>query len=171
MLAGPNGSRGRAVRAAGRPRARHQRRRLADRIHSHEELDPVDLAPAQSTISISPPPATTAAAVVEPTPAAADDSAATPSSTSTAGKTASPRRTTEGDADAPAPDDLPPILTADELTGLLRLERKAVYAALERGEIPGARRIGRAWRISRDAVLQWLAEGRGGVTPKGRKTR
>jgi len=40
-------------------------------------------------------------------------------------------------------DELPEVLTADELAILLRVDRKSAYAALARGEIPGARRIGR----------------------------
>lgn len=53
------------------------------------------------------------------------------------------------------------VLTVDELAALLRLDRKSAYAAIARGEIPGVRRIGRALRASRTAVLQWLAEGQG----------
>jgi excisionase family DNA binding protein len=48
------------------------------------------------------------------------------------------------------------ILTVDELAALLRVERKTVYAAITRGDIPGVRRVGRSIRISRDAVLDWL---------------
>ena len=60
---------------------------------------------------------------------------------------------TDGGRQAP---DLPPILTVDELADFLRLNRKTVYEAVSRGEIPGVRRIGHTFRISRDAVLQWL---------------
>jgi len=49
-----------------------------------------------------------------------------------------------------------PILTVDELAALLRVERKTIYAAITRGDIPGVRRVGRSIRISRDAVLDWL---------------
>jgi excisionase family DNA binding protein len=47
------------------------------------------------------------------------------------------------------------VLTVDEVAALLRLNRKTVYEALARGEIP-ARRIGTTYRISRAAVLEWL---------------
>jgi excisionase family DNA binding protein len=60
---------------------------------------------------------------------------------------------------AVAPAELPPTITVDELAVLLRVERKSAYAAVARGEIPGVRRIGRAIRICRDAVLQWLRQG------------
>ena len=51
----------------------------------------------------------------------------------------------------------PPVLTVDELAALLRVNRKTVYAALSRGSIPGAKRIGATYRIHRDALLEWLA--------------
>lgn len=53
-------------------------------------------------------------------------------------------------------NELPPILTVEELAKLLRLNRKTAYAAVARGEIPGARRVGRTVRICRDTVLDWL---------------
>ena len=58
----------------------------------------------------------------------------------------------------------PSVLTVDELAALLRVNRKTVYDALARGEIPGARRIGRRYRILRDRVLEWLATGQGRVS-------
>jgi excisionase family DNA binding protein len=59
--------------------------------------------------------------------------------------------------------DLSPILTVEELAHFLRLNRKTVYEAVSRGEIPGVRRIGHTFRVSRDAVMQWLARSPGGV--------
>ncbi len=59
----------------------------------------------------------------------------------------------------PARMSLPEVLTVDELAALLRVERKTVYAAIARGDVPGARRVGTRLRISRDAVLRWLADG------------
>jgi excisionase family DNA binding protein len=65
------------------------------------------------------------------------------------------------DGSATAGAGLPPILTVDELAGLLRVNRKTAYAAISAGEIPGARRIGGSIRVHRDTVLDWLAgEGR-----------
>ena len=55
---------------------------------------------------------------------------------------------------------LPPVLTVDELAAFLRVDRKTVYAQIDRGEIPGTRRVGRVIRVSRDAVLEWLRQGR-----------
>ena len=57
---------------------------------------------------------------------------------------------------------LPDVLTADDLALLLRVDRKTVYEAARRGQIPGARRVGaRVLRWSRDVVLEWLRSGQG----------
>jgi excisionase family DNA binding protein len=55
--------------------------------------------------------------------------------------------------------ELPAVLTVEEVASLLRVDRKTAYAAVVRGEVPGVRRLGRCIRISRDAVLRWLADG------------
>jgi excisionase family DNA binding protein len=65
---------------------------------------------------------------------------------------------------APGAGRFPAILTVDELATLLRVERKTAYAAIARGDIPGIRRVGRAIRVSRDAVLEWFAQGQGRVS-------
>jgi excisionase family DNA binding protein len=62
------------------------------------------------------------------------------------------------------------VLTVEELAALLRVNRKTVYDALARGEIPGARRIGATYRILRVAVLRWLADGQGRA-PRSRSVR
>lgn len=68
------------------------------------------------------------------------------------------------DAEVQCLAELPRILTVPELAKLLRVDRKTVYEALAAGEIPGARRIGpRVYRICRDTVVTWLADGRGRV--------
>jgi len=61
---------------------------------------------------------------------------------------------------------LPPVLTIPEVAKLLRLSRGAAYMAAARGHIPGVVRVGKALRVSRDAVLEWLSQG--GVPPKRR---
>jgi excisionase family DNA binding protein len=66
--------------------------------------------------------------------------------------------------------DLPLILTADEAAGLLRVDRKTVYGLIARGEMPGARRLGRAVRIHRDTMLTWMAHGQGRA-PRSRGSR
>lgn len=52
-------------------------------------------------------------------------------------------------SEEPSSPDLPPILTVDELAVLLRVNRKTAYDAISEGRIPGARRVGRAIRVSR----------------------
>lgn len=63
---------------------------------------------------------------------------------------------------------LPTVLSVDELAVLLRLERKTVYAAIRRREIPGVRRFGRVIRVCRSTVIDWLANGQGSV-PRSRR--
>jgi excisionase family DNA binding protein len=53
-------------------------------------------------------------------------------------------------------DDLPLVLTVDELSRLLRVNRNTVYELFHRGEIPGGQKVGRSIRFSRDTVVQWL---------------
>ncbi len=60
------------------------------------------------------------------------------------------------------------VLTVDELASLLRVNRKTCYAAIGRGEIPGARRIGTTIRISRSRVMRWLEEGGAGARREAR---
>lgn len=43
--------------------------------------------------------------------------------------------------------ELPRVLTPEELAGILRLRKRSVYEAINRGDIPGVRRIGRKIRI------------------------
>lgn len=55
------------------------------------------------------------------------------------------------------PSSLPEIVTVETLAAFLGVNRKTIYSAIDRGELPGARRVGRAIRIYRNAVLAWLA--------------
>lgn len=62
----------------------------------------------------------------------------------------------------PAPEleeDEHDVLTADEVAELLRVDRKSIYAAVARGEVPGVLRLGRLIRFSRSVVLRWVREG------------
>jgi excisionase family DNA binding protein len=61
-----------------------------------------------------------------------------------------------------AGNSLPPVLTVEEVADLMRVDRKTAYAAIAAGGVPGARRVGRCIRVSRDVLLRWLAEGQGG---------
>lgn len=55
------------------------------------------------------------------------------------------------------PSALPPILKAEEVAALLRINRKTLYEAVLRDEIPGMIRVGRCLRFHRDEVLRWLS--------------
>jgi excisionase family DNA binding protein len=56
-------------------------------------------------------------------------------------------------------DSLPFFVTVEEAAELLRLDRKTVYAMIKRGELPGARRFGRTYRIHLPTLLEWFAAG------------
>ena len=49
------------------------------------------------------------------------------------------------------------VMTADEIAKLLRVDRKTVYEAAQRGELPH-RRLGRRLLFERGAVLRWLRQ-------------
>lgn len=66
----------------------------------------------------------------------------------------------------PAP--LPSILKAEEVAALLRINRKTLYEAVQRDEIPGAFRVGRCLRFHTDAVLGWLSPNQRAVLSSGR---
>ncbi len=51
---------------------------------------------------------------------------------------------------------LPLLLTVDEAASLLRTTRRAVYAMLERGQLPGVTRIGRRVLFRSADLLDWL---------------
>jgi excisionase family DNA binding protein len=53
-------------------------------------------------------------------------------------------------------DVSPEVLTAEQLAELLQVDAKTVRALAACGELPG-RKLGRNWRFSRRAVLDWLA--------------
>jgi excisionase family DNA binding protein len=50
------------------------------------------------------------------------------------------------------------VLTAAEAARLLRVGESTVRELAARGELPG-RRVGRSWRFSRRALLDWLGAG------------
>jgi excisionase family DNA binding protein len=52
----------------------------------------------------------------------------------------------------------PLLLTVDETADLLRTTRKAVYALIERRQIPGVTRLGRRVLVRSDELLDWLRQ-------------
>ena len=55
---------------------------------------------------------------------------------------------------------LPMYLTADETADLLRTTRKAIYAMVERGQLPGVTRVGRRILMRSCDMLNWLNQKR-----------
>ncbi len=74
----------------------------------------------------------------------------------TAEPTPLPTRPSSATKDADTLSRLPTFMTVDELAALLRMNRKSVYEAINAGQIPGAHRLGRTIRITRDTVVSWL---------------
>ncbi len=58
------------------------------------------------------------------------------------------------------PNALPSFLTVDETAEVLRTTRRAVYALVERGQLPGVTRIGRRVLVRADDLLDWLDRSR-----------
>ena len=58
----------------------------------------------------------------------------------------------------PGFDALPLFLQVEEVAELLRVSRKAIYAMVERNEIPGVTKLGRRLRFRRDALEAWLID-------------
>ena len=50
----------------------------------------------------------------------------------------------------------PTLLLVGEVATLLRTSPKAVYAMVERGQLPGVVRLGRRVLVQRVDLLQWL---------------
>jgi excisionase family DNA binding protein len=56
--------------------------------------------------------------------------------------------------------DLPVLLTVEEAASLLRTTRKAIYAMVERKQLPGVIRLGRRVLIRTDVLLNSLSQSR-----------
>jgi excisionase family DNA binding protein len=63
-------------------------------------------------------------------------------------------------AQKPQNSDLPPLLTVDDVAGLLRTTRHAIYAMVERDQLPRPLRVGRRLLLRRDELLDWLDQKR-----------
>ena len=55
---------------------------------------------------------------------------------------------------------LPVLLTVDDAAGLLRTTRRAIYAMIERRQLPGVIRIRRRVLLRADDLLHWLDQKR-----------
>ena len=61
--------------------------------------------------------------------------------------------------------DLPVLLTVDDAASLLRTTRKAIYAMVERRQLPGVVRLGRRVLIRTEVLLHSLDQSRA-LSPK-----
>ena len=73
-----------------------------------------------------------------------------------------------GQQAARAADALPLLLTVDETAELLRTTRKAIYAMVGRGLLPGVTRVGRRVLVRTAVLLDWLHQKRA-PSPKERR--
>jgi excisionase family DNA binding protein len=55
-------------------------------------------------------------------------------------------------------DEMPLYLTIAEAADLLRTSRKAIYAMVERGLLPGVTRIGRRVLVRSETLVHWLGQ-------------
>lgn len=63
------------------------------------------------------------------------------------------------------------VMTVAEGARLLRVNPKTIYSQIQRGELPGTRRVGRKIRLSRSALLSWLTQGQGRVSRSKEKNQ
>lgn len=54
--------------------------------------------------------------------------------------------------------DLPVLLDTAEVADVLRTSKKAIYAMIERHQLPGVVRIGRRVLLREEALLDWLRQ-------------
>ncbi len=63
-------------------------------------------------------------------------------------------------------DEMPLVLTLEQVAAVMNVSRTSAYEAHRRGQVPGAFRIGRRLRFSREAVRRAVEGGVGGTTEK-----
>lgn len=56
---------------------------------------------------------------------------------------------------------MPAILTSEEAAALLRIAETTVKDLARAGELPGAFKLGKFWRVERDALLAAILGGKG----------
>jgi excisionase family DNA binding protein len=59
-------------------------------------------------------------------------------------------------AGSAGPGRLPHLLTPTEVAGLLRTSKTAIYARIERGQLPGVVRVGHRVLVRESDLLEWL---------------
>ena len=61
-------------------------------------------------------------------------------------------------SDLVTPHSIPALLTSGEVAALLRTTRRAVYAMVERGQLPGVVRLGRRVLFRQDVMVEFLRQ-------------
>jgi len=64
-----------------------------------------------------------------------------------------------------------PVVSPAELAAYLRVDPRVIYKMIRERQLPGVRHVGRQYRIDRDTVLEWLADGQGRVSRSSRRSR
>ena len=59
--------------------------------------------------------------------------------------------------------ELPTLLTADDAAQLLRTTRRAIYAMVERNQLPAPVRVGRRLLLRQDDLARWLETKQQGI--------
>ena len=54
---------------------------------------------------------------------------------------------------------MPEFMTIKEVCDLLNLGERTVYDLCRQGKLAGSAKIGGQWRVDREKLLAWLAEG------------
>ena len=52
-------------------------------------------------------------------------------------------------------DNLPDIITRQQLAEILKVNQMTIFRALKKGELKGFK-VGKKWRIEKKEVLQWI---------------
>ncbi len=73
-------------------------------------------------------------------------------------ETATHRRPGSREGNHPQVRALPVLLTVDETADLLRTTRRAIYAMVERRQLPGIVKLRRRVLIRTDDLLHWLEQ-------------
>jgi excisionase family DNA binding protein len=67
-------------------------------------------------------------------------------------------RNVTAQGDSASEHRLPKLLTSGEVAELLRTTRKAIYAMVERRQLPGIVRVGRRVLFEQHALVDWLRQ-------------
>src|SRR5215831_14257026 len=90
-------------------------------------------------------------------PMSIDDASASAADLGHVGRTEKHRRNTSTPVSASLRVQRPSFLTVRETAEVLRTSHKAIYAMIERGQLPGVVRLGRRVLINEQVLVDWLS--------------